>query len=206
MPNVANDLTVVITTIPTRSARLQIALQSVANQTLSPSEVIVQCDTERLGAPGNRDNGLAKVKTKYVAFLDDDDYFYPEHLELLYNTAVKEDADLVYSWFDVDGGTDPFPENFGKPWDPKNPVQTTVTTLGKTDSYREAGGFSGMEGLTEEELFERAQGNAAGEDFRLVYKMNLQNAKIVHLPKRTWAYVHWRDYNGGNTSGLASRW
>jgi len=90
---IAGDLTLVITTIPVRAERLQIALKSVDNQTLYPSEIIIQCDTERLGAPGNRDAGLAKVQTKYAAFLDDDDYFYPQHLELLYNAAVKEDAD-----------------------------------------------------------------------------------------------------------------
>lgn len=202
MSNVAKDLTVVITTIPTRRVRLKKALESVEAQTLRPFEIIVQTDTEGMGAPYNRDTGLLKVRTKYVAFLDDDDYFYRDHLETLYGAIKEQDADIVYSWFDVEGGTDPFPQNFGKPWDNENPVQTTVTTLCKTQVVRDAGGFSNTYGLNEEELSSLAQGNTVGEDFRMVMSALQNGAKIYHVPKRTWAYVHWR----GNTSGRPTVW
>ena len=198
----ANDLTVVITTIPTRKVRLKKALDSVKAQTLHPFEIIVSEDTEKKGAPFNRDAGLAQVTTEYVAFLDDDDYLYPDHLEVLYAAIKEQDADIVYSWFDVEGGTDPFPENFGKPWDPENPVQTTVTTLCKTETVRNAGGFSNTYGLNEEQLATFAQGNTVGEDFRMVMSALKNGAKIYHVPKRTWAYVHWH----GNTSGRPDRW
>lgn len=195
----ASDLTVVVTTIPTREDRLEVALRSVADQSLLPARVVVQCDEKRLGAPANRDLGLSRVDTKYVAFLDDDDYFYANHLQLLYSTAVSEQADLVYSWFDVIGGTDPFPQNFGKPWDPCKPVQTTVTTLGRTLSYLAAGGYASMEGFSSASL---AQGNTAGEDYRLVWRMNREGMKIIHVPEKSWAYVH----HSKNTSGRADRW
>ena len=198
----AADLTVVIPTIAGRENILSAAVRSVGAQTLKPAHLIIQQDHERLGAPGNRDKGLEKVTTKYVAFLDDDDYLYTDHLEKLYATAVAEDADIVYSWFDVQGGTDPFPQNFGKPWDPENPVQTTVTTLCKTEVVRAAGGFSNTYGMTEEEITSFAQGNTVGEDFRMVISANNNGAKIVHLPEKTWAYVHW----SGNTSGRPDRW
>jgi hypothetical protein len=198
----AKDLTVVITTIPTRKVRLAKALRSVQSQTLLPFEVIVQEDTEKRGAPANRDAGLRRVTTPYVAFLDDDDYFYPDHLETLYRAAQETDADIVFSWFDVEGGTDPFPQNFGREWDPENPHQTTVTTLCKTKTILDAGGFSTTIGLNDIELATFAQGNTIGEDFRMVLSANAQGAKIVHVPKRTWAYVHW----GGNTSGMPNRW
>jgi hypothetical protein len=198
----AKDLTVVITTIPTRKDRLTKALQSVKDQTLQPAKIIVQEDTKKLGAPANRDAGLKRVKTPYVAFLDDDDYFYPDHLETLYTAIQEADADIVYSWFDVEGGTDPFPENFGRPWDNENPVQTTVTTLCKTQTVRDAGGFSNTYGLNEVELATFAQGNTIGEDFRMVMSAMTNGAKIVHVPKKTWAYVHW----SGNTSGMPDRW
>jgi len=198
----AKDLTVVITTIPTRKDRLKKAYQSVHDQTLRPEYIIVQTDTEKLGAPANRDAGLRRVKTPYVAFLDDDDYFYPDHLETLYNAIQETDADIVYSWFDVEGGTDPFPENFGKPWDNENPVQTTVTTLCKTKTVRDAGGYSNTYGLNEEELATFSQGNTVGEDFRMVMSAMTNGAKILHVPKKTWAYVHW----SGNTSGMPDRW
>lgn len=199
---IAADLTVVVTTIPTREDRLEIALRSIHNQTLLPAEIIVQMDIDRLGAPGNRDAGIHMVNTKYVALLDDDDYFYPNHLDTLYTTAIDTDADIVYSWFDVEGGSDPFPENFGKPWNPEEPIQTTVTTLCKTETIRSAGGYSNNAGMTEEELAEFAQGNTVGEDFRMVANANRNGAKIVHVPKKTWAYVH----HHNNTSGRPDRW
>lgn len=199
---IIEDLSVVITTIPIRKDRLQTAIDSVNRQTYLPVDIIIQEDTEKKGAPANRDAGLAKVTTKYVAFLDDDDYFYPNHLELLYNAAVDQDADIVYSWFDVEGGTDPFPQNFGKPWDPENPVQTTVTTLCRTEAVRAAGGYSTTIGLNDEQLATYAQGNTIGEDMRMVLSANAQGAKIVHVPERTWAYVH----HAKNTSGMPTRW
>lgn len=199
---VASDLTLVITTIPTRRERLARALMSVAAQTLHPAAVVIQEDVEKKGAPANRDNGLAAVQTKYVAFLDDDDYLYTQHIERLYSAAVAHDADIVYSWFDVEGGTDPFPENFGKPWNPEHPVQTTVTTLCKAEAVRKAGGFCTTIGLNDEQLATYAQGNTIGEDMRMVLSANAQGAKIVHVPEKTWSYVHW----AGNTSGMPTRW
>lgn len=198
----AADLTVLVTTIPTRQDRLAVALRSVEVQTLKPGAVIVQNDLYKEGAPANRDRGIENVNTTYVALLDDDDYFYPDHLETLYATALATDADIVYSWFDVDGGEDPFPQNFGKPWNPEEPVQITVTVLAKTDVIRAAGGYTNTSSLSEEELEIYAQGNTIGEDFRMISNANAQGAKIVHVAKRTWAYVHWT----GNTSGRPDRW
>jgi len=195
-------ITVVIPTIAPRAEMLNKAVQSVYNQTLRPQALIISEDTAKVGAPANRDAGLAKVSTPWVAMLDDDDYFYPDHLEALYQAALDTDADIVYSWFDVEGGTDPFPENFGRPWNPDEPVQTTVTILAKADVLRKAGGYSNTSALTEEELERYAQGNTVGEDFRLIASANAQGAKIVHVPKKTWAYVHWTE----NTSGRPDRW
>jgi SAM-dependent methyltransferase len=198
----ADDLTVLITTIPTRQEQLATAYNSVLQQTLQPRKIHVQNDLYKEGAPGNRDRGIEEVQTKYVALLDDDDYFYPDHLETLYKAALDTDADIVYSWFDVVGGEDPFPENFGKPWNPEKPVQTTVTVLAKTDVIRKAGGYSNKHNLALDELGDFAQGNTAGEDFRMVFTANKQGAKIVHVPKKTWAYVH----HSSNTSGQPDRW
>lgn len=205
---VADDLSVLITTIPTREERLQRAINSVVAQSTLPAELIVQLDEKKAGAPANRDAGIDRVKTKYVALLDDDDYFHPDHLETLYKTAVDTDADIVYSWFEMDGGTDPFPENFGKPWDPENPRQTTVTVLAKVDTIKKAGGYTNKFGMSADELGEFAQGNTAGEDFRMVFNANKQGAKIVHVPKKTWSYSHWAKPDGtlGNTSGQPDRW
>jgi SAM-dependent methyltransferase len=207
-PPVADDLSVVITTIPVREERLKRAVDSVVAQSLLPAELIVQLDEKKVGAPANRDAGIDRVKTKYVALLDDDDFFFPDHLETLYKVAIDEDADIVYSWFEMDGGTDPFPENFGKPWNPEEPIQTTVTVLARVDTIRKAGGYTNKFNLSGEELGEFAQGNTPGEDFRMVFNANKKGAKIVHVPKKTWAYSHWATKDGklGNTSGRPDRW
>jgi hypothetical protein len=38
-------------------------------------------------------------------------------------------ADLVYPWFEITVGLDPFPHLFGKEWDPAASTQTTITFL-----------------------------------------------------------------------------
>lgn len=177
------------------------AVDSVNHQSLQPERIIVQADNEKLGAPGNRDRALKEVDTEWVATLDDDDYLYPQHLERMWDHAMKTGADVVYSWFDTNG-TDPFPENFGKEWDPRNPVQTTVVILAKTDVVRNAGGWSTRFNLSEEESELFSQGNTVGEDARLMWQMNALGARISHLPEKTWFYNH----HESNTSGMPTRW
>ena len=53
--------------------------------------------------------GLALVQSKYIAYMDDDDLVYPDHLEELVAFAEREKAEFVYSdtwavWIGLDGG------------------------------------------------------------------------------------------------------
>lgn len=41
--------------------------------------------------------GLSLVRAKYIAYMDDDDIVYPEHIANLIKTAEKNQADFVYS-------------------------------------------------------------------------------------------------------------
>lgn len=175
------------------------ALTSVTQQLLQPDAVIVAIDNDRLGAAGNRDYGLSRVTTEFVAFLDDDDEFYPHHLRDLKRHQETHDADLVYPWFDVKGGTDPFPMHEGREWDHSDPHQIPITTLCRTDVARAVGGFS-MDFDIDSNEFD-ADGNRAGEDFRFTLKLSAIDARIVHLNQRTWVWHH----HGGNTSGLPSK-
>lgn len=200
----SHDVTVVIPSIPPRGRMLARAMESVARQTRSPSTLVVTLDHDRAGAARNRDRGLAMVTTEYVAFLDDDDELYPEHLQILMDAITAEGAALVYPWFDVgSGGTDPFPSLFGQPWDNTAPHQVPVTFLARTDAIRSVGGFSHEWDPSQgDDPGVDEQGNRAGEDYRLILRLAERRAKIVHVPQRTWIWHH----HGSNTSGLPSRW
>lgn len=51
---------------------------------------------ERLGRGKNGNLGLALANGQYLNFLDDDDYFYPDHLELMAAKAMEHpEADLI---------------------------------------------------------------------------------------------------------------
>lgn len=200
MLRVVEDVSVVIPTIPPRAEMLQRALRSVYDQTVVVSDIVVQSDLDRRGAAENRDAGLAKATGEWVAFLDDDDEFYPFHVQELLSHARRTHADLVYPWFDVgSGGTDPFPQFEGVPWSNDTPHQIPITFLVKTEVARAVGGFSTGwidEGETDE------FGNRAGEDWNFTMKVVNAGYKIEHLNMRTWMWHH----HASNTSGLPSRW
>jgi hypothetical protein len=128
--------------------------------------------------------------------LDDDDEFLPHHITLLQRAAMETGADVVWGWFDVVGGTDPFPLHRGKQWD-----------IGEQYPH----GFSHIFPITvllRRELamdakFEPDQlGNWDGQDFPFWKKMWDAGAKFHAIPDTTWLWHH----HSNNTSGLPNRW
>src|SRR5690349_19947683 len=100
-----SEITVAIPSIPVvRSAMLAQAVRSVLRQSLPAAALSVAFDTTAAGAAATRQRALDAVRTPWVAFLDDDDQFKPEHLEKLYLHAMNSGADYVYSWFEMVGG------------------------------------------------------------------------------------------------------
>ena len=191
------SVAVAIPSIPTRGPMLARALASVAAQTMIPDEISVVVDHGRGGAWSARERAWRATSSHWVAFLDDDDELGPEHLSKLVRCAVDHDADFVYPWFDVIGGTDPFPQFEGQPWDPDHPHQTTITGLWRRSALEAVGGFPEPGPATTDEL-----GNRHGEDYGAVLALNAKGGRIVHLPERTWRWHH----HGANTSGLPTRW
>lgn len=191
------DITVIIATIPERAHLVGRAVESVARQNLKPSKVIVTFDNEMAGAGPTRNKALYDVTTEWVAFLDDDDEFLPEHLEKLYAKAVETDADFVHSWFTVVGGHDPLPMQYGMKFEKAS--QTTITVLVKTEAAKAVGGFA-WDGIDPENPG-TINGDRAGEDFLFACKIYDAGYKMEVLKAKTWLWHH----DSKNTSGMVSR-
>lgn len=193
-------ITVVTPTHPgARSYLFAQAMHSVAIQTLQPAAISVAVDTDGQGAAVTRQRALDAVQTDWVSFLDSDDLFLRRHLELLAKHAQETGADFVYSWFKVinpDGKIledDPiFPlTHYLNPFDPQDPIETTITTLVRTELAKQVG-FQALD---------RGHNTNSGEDRRFTLECLAAGAKIEHLVRKTWLWRH----HGQNTSGLPTK-
>lgn len=202
MSDPGSGVTVVIPSIPPRRYQhLHRAIDSVLQQELPAEAIVIEFDTAHAGAAVTRNRGLKKVTTEWTAFLDDDDEFLPDHLALLVRHARETDADMIYPWFTVPEGWDPFPDREGQPFDP-NLLETRntipITVLIKTELIQRVGGFEDWNTSTE-------PGASPCEDWACWIKVRDEGAKIEHLNRRTWLW-HWSSGPGGNTSGRGDRW
>lgn len=187
------DITVATATIPPRVGNLlDEAVRSVWGQTLRPlGGHSVSLDVDKVGAARTRQRALDGVQTAWVAFLDDDDYFYPNHLETLWNLAHDLNADYVYSWFD---GNNPFPMHRGRQFKIEEPHHTTMTVMVRTELAKEAT-FLMPDGPMHQDWM--------GEDWQFLLRCaNLCQGNFAGTAEVTWHYrVH-----STNTSGLPTRW
>lgn len=62
-------------------------------------QIILMAHDEPKGAPAARNTGLGAAKGKYVAYLDDDDLYYPDHLATL--VSFLESSDLAVAYTDA---------------------------------------------------------------------------------------------------------
>ncbi len=191
-----------------RNGMLDRALASVHAQTLLPDAVHVAMDLDRQGAAATRQRALMAATTEFVAFLDSDDVFFPKHLEWLLRHQQETGADFCYSWFKVmqqfaDGRTniledDPvFPVgHYLNPFDPDDPIETTITTLVRTELAQKVG-FRELN---------RGEANS-GEDRYFTLGCLAAGAKISHLVRKSWGWSHWQLPNAtpGNTSGRPTK-
>lgn len=186
------EVTIAIPTIPPRVDNLlREAVASAQSQVRPPlGGISVALDVDRAGAAATRQRALDAVRTPWVAFLDDDDYFYPNHLQVLSDMASDTGADYLYSWFD---GNNPFPMHRGRQMNVDEPHHTTMTVLVRTELAREAG-FLQPDGPLHQDW--------SGEDWQFTLRCIQLGAKFAGSSEVTWHYrVH-----GRNTSGLPSRW
>lgn len=189
-------VTAVIPAIPPRLAdgKLDRALRSVTRQTRPVDAISVSVDHARRGAAANRTRAVTGVGTEWTALLDDDDEWNPDHIERLMVCAEQTGADVVYPWFNVPGGFDPWPGREGAPFSEdalRESNYIPITVLVRTDALWEAGGFT-AKGPPENPC----------DDWGTWERLLDVGAKFVHLSWRTWIW-HWHP---GNTSGRADGW
>ncbi|MGG3625217.1 glycosyltransferase family 2 protein [Bacillus gobiensis] len=127
-----DKISCIVTTYMRPISILQRAINSIVNQTYPNLEIIVVNDSPQLtdlledirvmltqydsipitylvqsknmGACQARNTGIEHATGKYVAFLDDDDEWFPDKLEKQYTLICKEKAALVYcSHYEIHG-------------------------------------------------------------------------------------------------------
>lgn len=195
-------ISIIIPTIPPRVDLLARAIESVERQTYRSFEILTMPDLDHEGPAVIRNRLLDEAKGDFVAFLDDDDAFLPNHLAALVACQAATNADYVYPWYQVMNragrvGHDPMPAFFGKPWDNAQPHQTTIVTLVRAELAKRVR-FTPGNGLDPN----GSHTVVGGEDYRFTLGCMKAGAKIVHHPERTWLWYH----HGKNTSGMPDRW
>lgn len=188
-------VTAVVPAIPPRmQTHLHRALDSVLMQQSPVAAVSVAVDHVRAGAAANRNRAFNAVETEWTAFLDDDDTWEPCHVGALLAHAEATGADMVYPWFTVVDGFDPFPDREGATFDPEELKRRNfipITVLIRTVLLRDVGGF-----------WPKGPPENPCEDWETWERVVAAGGRISHLPRRTWNW-HW---HSGNTSGRSDRW
>lgn len=179
-------VTVCIASHPARTQTwLPVAIQSVLHQTRQPDAILVVNDVDRKGAGWTRRTLLESVQTEWIAWIDSDDEWYPQHLEKLLNHALETGAVYVYSWFD---GGDPL-GHFGLQFNPCTPHHTTMGHLVRTDLAKRVG------------FYDSQSGPFSNEDWLFIVGISeiacREGLVMSHLPERTWFYRQ----QGQNSSG-----
>lgn len=179
-------VTAVIPHIPPRAALLRLALDSVLSQTTPVSAISVAVDHLREGSAITRTRALAAARTEWVAFLDDDDVWYPQHLEKLTRAAREVGADVAYSPCRAINGEQVVWESIGQPFDAELLYQRPyiyVTSLVRTA------------------LAQEAKFDADWDEWGFYRRLHQLGAKFIFVPEVTW------EYRGGHgTSGQGDRW
>jgi glycosyltransferase involved in cell wall biosynthesis len=196
-----STVTAVVPTIPGRHDLFERAIASIVAQTRPVDAILTGCDTEGRGAAYARNVILAGATTDFVAFLDDDDTWHPNHIEGL--MSVADDADVVYPWFDGLHSKSLAVSVNGRPHTPLGvpfgPEQADhlrhanfipVTFLARTALVQQVGGFEKPWWLPPE---------SPCEDWGLLLKLLDAGARFTHYPHITWTWNGHADQTNGQS-------
>lgn len=192
----------VIPTIPPRRSMYYRALRSVQHQEVVPEFICVATDLDKRGSAATRNEALDRVTTPWSAFLDDDDEWLPNHLDVLWNAARQTEYDVYYTGCEVvlaDGTRLPHENHaeewgrFGRDFSPEILRQRSclpVTSMVRTELAKQAR-FGPPDGV-----------ETPYDDWGFYLRMLDLGARFLHIPERTWLWHH----HGANTSGQPDRW
>lgn len=162
----------IIPTIPERALTLQAALASVRAQTRPVDQVCVATDALREGPSSARNRAVLESTAEWLAFLDDDDVWFPNHIETA--LAHCDGADVVYTDCELSG-----PHNHPAVNQDFDPFTLSlhnyipVTALVRRSTFLAAGMFDT---------------SARFEDWALWQTLAGMGARFVHVPVVTWQY------------------
>jgi len=195
-----DDVTVVIPHLPNRALLLNRAVSSVVFQWRQADAIHIETAWSGEDAATVRNRALATVRTKWIAWLDDDDEFLPHHLQACMDAAESSGADLVYPGMWIEGKADPLAVAVNGRW-----VNPFGVTFGQEQEMhlRDSGNFIPITYLVLTDLVRQVGGfppptDKVPEDHGLLIRLLDAGARFHHVPERTWRYhVH-----GGNTGGV----
>lgn len=166
------EVTFITPTIPERSRLLCDAIGSVNQQIVPAVDHLVGVDLQKRGPSYIRNQLSKSVETEWIAFLDDDDVVYDNHI--LEASAAAEKSDIIYTWCDSIGRGNFNPNSF---FDETRLLRDgnfiPVTTFIRTSVFKEVGGF---------DL------NARLEDWDLWKRLCIDGYRFTCVPVITWCY------------------
>lgn len=197
------SIAVLTPSLPGRADLLLEAMASVHAQTLAPTSHIVGIDYDRVGIGLMLNQLASSAEAEWLARLDDDDLFKPNHLEVL--SRRVDDADVVYTWCEVkprsrDGVVPPVPAVLGPAgWIPNQEFDANLlrernyipaTTLIRKSLWREIGGWT----LPGWGVGDSPRQPEFAEDWDFWLRALDSGARFLCIPEVTWAYR----YHGEN--------
>jgi hypothetical protein len=197
------SIAVLTPSLPGRDDMLAEAMESVRRQTLRPSVHAIGIDYDLVGIGKMLNMLAASTEAEWLARLDDDDLFLPNHLEVLASAAGE--ADVVYTWCEVrarpaNGASPPVPAVLGpNGWIPNQDFDADLlrarnyipaTTLIRRSLWRELDGWR----LPGWGVAETPNEPEYAEDWEFWLRALDAGARFVCIPEVTWVYR----YHGAN--------